>query len=37
MRKGLHDTKRKKIFEQVYVCDNFLVFKKTMIKRNKEL
>lgn len=37
MKRGLSDHKKRKIFEQVYVCDNFLVFKKTMIKRNKEL
>lgn len=29
-------TKRKKLFEQLLVCDNFLAFKKVMIKKNKE-
>ena len=27
----------KKIFEQLLIADNFLVFKKLLVKRNKEL
>lgn len=27
----------RKIFEQLLIADNFLVFKKLMIKRNKEI
>lgn len=27
----------KKVFEQLLIVDNFLVFKKLMVKRNKEL
>lgn len=30
-------SKQKKIFEQLLIVDNFLVFKKLMVKRNKEL
>jgi hypothetical protein len=33
---GLH-SKNRKIFEQLLIVDNFLVFKKLMVKRNKEL
>lgn len=35
--KGLHIQKDRRVFEQVIACDNFLSFKKLMIKRNKEL
>ena len=34
--KGLR-TKRRRLFEQLLVCDNFLAFKRVMIKKNKEL
>lgn len=34
---GLKNKKHKKYFEQLLVVENFLVFKKLMLKRNKEL
>jgi hypothetical protein len=34
---GLRNKKHKKYFEQLLIVDNFLVFKKLMLKRNKEL
>lgn len=34
---GLKSPNHKKIFEQLLIVDNFLVFKKLMVKRNKEL
>ena len=34
---GLKDKHHRKIFEQLLIIDNFLVFKKLMVKRNKEL
>lgn len=33
--KGLK-TKRRRLFEQLLVCDNFLAFKRVMVKKNKE-
>lgn len=33
--KGLM-TKRRRLFRQLLVCDNFLAFKKVMVKKNKE-
>ena len=35
--KGLKNPNHRKIFEQLLIVDNFLVFKKLMVKRNKEL
>ncbi|CAG9334924.1 CFAP36_2 [Blepharisma stoltei] len=35
--KGLKNRMHHRIFEQILACDNFLSFKKLMIKRNKEL
>jgi hypothetical protein len=37
IEKGLKSQQHRKYFEQLLVIDNFLVFKKLMIKRNKEL
>lgn len=37
VEKGLKHEKHKKIFEQLLIIDNFLVFKMMMVKRNKEL
>ena len=37
VEKGLKSKNSKKYFEQLLVIDNFLVFKKLMVKRNKEL
>ncbi|KAL4440973.1 hypothetical protein ABPG74_009386 [Tetrahymena malaccensis] len=34
---GLKSPHHKKVFEQLLIVDNFLVFKKLMVKRNKEL
>lgn len=34
---GLKSSHHRKVFEQLLIVDNFLVFKKLMIKRNKEL
>jgi hypothetical protein len=34
---GLKNKNHRKIFEQILIVDNFLVFKKLMVKRNKEL
>jgi len=34
---GLKNKKHKKYFEQLLIVENFLVFKKLMLKRNKEL
>ncbi|KRX01960.1 hypothetical protein PPERSA_07605 [Pseudocohnilembus persalinus] len=34
---GLRNKNHRKIFEQILIVDNFLVFKKLMVKRNKEL
>jgi hypothetical protein len=34
---GLSRKQHRKIFEQILIVDNFLVFKKLMVKRNKEL
>lgn len=34
---GLKNKRHKKYFEQLLIVDNFLVFKKLMLKRNKEL
>eukprot|EP01017_Pseudomicrothorax_dubius_P034325 TRINITY_DN4691_c0_g1_i9.p1 TRINITY_DN4691_c0_g1~~TRINITY_DN4691_c0_g1_i9.p1 ORF type:complete len:456 (+),score=214.30 TRINITY_DN4691_c0_g1_i9:65-1432(+) len=34
---GLANPAHKKIFEQLVIVENFLVFKKLMVKRNKEL
>lgn len=34
---GLKSKTHRKIFEQLLIVDNFLVFKKLMVKRNKEL
>lgn len=36
LMKGLR-SKQHKLFEQILVVDNFLAFKKIMIKKNKEL
>ena len=35
--KGLKIPHHRKIFEQLLIVDNFIVFKKLMVKRNKEL
>ncbi len=35
--KGVKTPAHRRIFEQVIACDNFLSFKKLMIKRNREL
>ena len=35
IEKGLKSQSHKKYFEQLLIIDNFLVFKKLMIKRNK--
>lgn len=35
--KGLNIVEHKKLFYQIILVDNFNVFKKLMIKRNKEL
>jgi UDP-N-acetylglucosamine transferase subunit ALG13 len=35
--KGLKNKPHRKIFEQLLIVDNFIVFKKLMVKRNKEL
>ena len=37
LEKGIQHHEHKKIFEQVMLVENFMVFKKLMIKRNKEL
>ena len=37
LEKGIQHHEHKKIFEQVLLVENFIVFKKLMIKRNKEL
>mgnify|MGYP003878316845 CR=1 FL=1 len=37
VKKGLNMKQHKKVFEQLLIADNFLVFKKIMVKRNKEL
>lgn len=37
IEKGLRNKKHRKYFEQLLIVDNFLVFKKLMLKRNKEL
>lgn len=34
---GLKNKQHRRIFEQIIACDNFLSFKKLMIKRNNEL
>lgn len=34
--KGL-ESKNKKLFEQLLICDDFLKFKEIMVKRNKAL
>jgi len=34
---GLKNQHHRKIFEQLLLIDNFLVFKRLMVKRNKEL
>ena len=34
---GLKNKQHRKIFEQILIVDNFIIFKKLMIKRNKEL
>lgn len=36
LMKGLR-SKQHKLFEQILVVDNFLAFKKIMVKKNKEL
>lgn len=35
--RGMRSHKDAKIFGQVLICDNFLVFKKHMVAKNKEL
>jgi len=35
--RGLRTPSHKRIFEQIMACDNFLSFKKLMLKRNREL
>lgn len=35
--RGLRTPTHKRIFEQIMACDNFLSFKKLMLKRNREL
>jgi len=37
MERGLKNPEHRKVFEQLLIVDNFLVFKKLMVKRNKEL
>lgn len=37
LERGVENETDKKIFEQLLIVDNFLVFKKLMLKRNKEL
>ncbi len=37
VERGLKSQKHRKYFEQLLIIDNFLVFKKLMIKRNREL
>ncbi|KAM3145218.1 hypothetical protein pb186bvf_002546 [Paramecium bursaria] len=37
IEQGLKNKKHRKYFEQLLIVDNFLVFKKLMLKRNKEL
>jgi len=37
IHKGLNIQEHKKLFYQIILVDNFNVFKKLMIKRNKEL
>ena len=37
VNRGLEIPQHKKVFEQLLIADNFLVFKKLMLKRNKEL
>lgn len=34
---GLRNRAHRRVFEQIIACDNFLSFKKLMIKRNYEL
>lgn len=36
IQKGLQ-SKNKKVFEQLLICDDFLKFKEIMVKRNKKL
>lgn len=37
VERGLKAESHKRIFDQLLVVDNFIVFKKLMVKRNKEL
>mmetsp|Transcript_10431 Transcript_10431/g.15600 ORF Transcript_10431/g.15600 Transcript_10431/m.15600 type:complete len:350 (-) Transcript_10431:310-1359(-) len=34
---GLKNSRDRRVFEQIIACDNFMSFKKLMVKRNKEL
>lgn len=36
IQRGLKSKQDKRIFEQIFLVDNFLVFKKLMAKRNKD-
>jgi len=37
IKAGLQNPEHKKIFEQLLLIENFVVFKKLMVKRNKQL
>lgn len=37
IKRGLKNSHHRKVFEQLLVIDNFMVFKRLMVKRNREL
>lgn len=37
IKTGVANKQHKRIFEQLLLIDNFIVFKKLMVKRNKQL